>query len=95
MKRALALLIVALALLQPIFAFGSIALPAPQATTTMSADSDDDDDAFDVVSGGDPVVMAGAIALPLPEPRADVAEPAPQQLPPRIADPADHPPRLA
>ena len=95
MRRALALLIVATALLQPLFAVGSITLPAPQATTTMSADSDDDDDAFDVVSGGDPVVIAAAIALPLPEPRADVAEPAPPQFSPRPADPADHPPRLA
>lgn len=91
-KRALVLLIVALAL-QPLCVFASMALPVAPAATTMSADDSDGDD-FDLICGGDAIVIAG-VALPLPEPYTDVANPAPAQIPPRAADPADHPPRPA
>ena len=56
---------------------------------------DDANDSDDLVFGGDPVVIGGAIALPLLEPRADVVDPAPAHALPRVGDPADHPPRLA
>jgi hypothetical protein len=86
-------LIVVLAV-QPLLAFASIALPVTHTVTTFDS-CEDDDDALDLVLGGDPVVMTGAIALPVLEPRAGVADPAPTQIPPRVADPADHPPRPA
>ena len=54
-----------------------------------------DDDALDLVFAGDPMVMTGAIVLPLLEPRACVAEHVSEPIPPRVADAADHPPRLA
>ncbi len=96
--RALVLLILAVAL-QPLFVLGCAALPddgvAPPARGTIlfSQTDFDDDDALDVIFGEDPVVIAGVVALPIPQPRADVLDLAPAPVPPRVADAADHPPR--
>jgi len=88
------LLIVVLAV-QPLLAFASLALPVAHTVTTIDNCEDDDDNALDLVFGGDPVVMVASIVLPHLEPRAAVAEAASVAVPPRVADPADHPPRLA
>ena len=98
--RALVLVILAVAL-QPLFGLACVALdddgvaPPASGTALFSQTDSDDDDALEVVFGGDPVVIADAIALPLLEPRADVADPTPAHIPPRVAHAADHPPRRA
>jgi len=93
MRWTSVVLIVVLAA-QPLLAVASIALPVTHTVTTID-NCQDDDDALDLVFGGDPVVMVATIALPHLEPRAGVAEAAPAPVPPRVPDPADHPPRLA
>ena len=81
--RKVALGVVALALLlQPIVACAAVVI-------------NDGDEALDFGFGDDPIEIAGGVVLPLLEPRADVVEPPPANVPPRVADPADHPPRLA
>lgn len=98
--RGLVLLILVVTV-QPLFALGCIALPddgvAPPAagTALFSATDNDDDNALDIVFGGDPVVFSHTLALPLPEPRTDLARPSASHLLPRVPDTADHPPRLA
>ena len=81
-KAALGLVVLAM-LLQPLFVCAVLVV------------DDDHNDGDDLVFGGDPVVIGGAIAMPLLEPRAKVVDPAPAHVLPRVGDPADHPPRLA
>jgi hypothetical protein len=87
--------------LQPLFTIGCMALPddgvAPPAHGTLLCSEADnaDDEALDVVFGGDPGVITFVIVLPQLEPRAAVAVFAAAPVPPRVADPADHPPRRA
>lgn len=100
LSRALVLLIFAMTL-QPLFALGCIAMdddgvaPPARGTALFSHSASDDDEALEVIFGGDPGVVAGAIALPLLELRAGVAGPAPAHILPRFAAAADHPPRPA
>jgi hypothetical protein len=82
MRKSVLGFVVLVMLLQPLFVCAAIVAA-------------DDDDALDLVFAGDPVVFTAVIVLPHLEPRAAVAEAAPAPVPPRAADPADHPPRLA
>jgi len=85
--------------LQPLFALAYVTLDgaeaAPPVTNAVLVADTDSDDALEVIFGDDPIVFAGALVLPLPGLRADVADPAPAHVPPRVADAADHPPRPA
>jgi len=80
-KAVLGIVVLAM-LLQPLFVCAAIVTAG-------------DDDALDLVFAGDPVVMTRAIVLPHLESRAAVAEHVPAPVPLRVADTADHPPRLA